>query len=316
MTTQDYTATIQVDQSSKAVFDAINNVSGWWTDNVEGSSQKLNDEFTVSFFDGVHVSTQKIIEVIPNKKVVWLVTKSKLNFTKDPQEWTNTKVIFEISEQGNKTQLRLTHQGLVQNLECFGACSNAWSEYMHSLQLLITTGKGQPTLKETKTTKMEKQDFTKSIMVNATQQKAFDAITNFRGWWSEEIEGNTDKLNEVFFYHYKDIHLCKIKLIEMVPGKKLVYQVIDNQFNFTKDKTEWIGTKLVFEITSEDGKTKVKFTHEGLVPEYECYEICNDAWTNYITKSLYDLINTGKGEPNPKEGEGFNAQIVEKWKLK
>jgi len=150
MTTKDFTTTIQVDQSPKEVFDAVNNVRGWWTDNLEGNSQKLNDEFTVRFFDGVHVSTQKLVEVIPNKKVVWLVTKSKLNFTKDPEEWTNTKIIFEISEQGNKTQLRLTHQGLVPAIECFGACSNAWSEYIHSIFLLITTGKGQPTLKESK----------------------------------------------------------------------------------------------------------------------------------------------------------------------
>jgi hypothetical protein len=163
---------------------------------------------------------------------------------------------------------------------------------------------------------MDKKDFTATIVVDQKPSVAFDAIKNFRGWWSENIEGNTDKLNEVFFYHYKDIHLCKIKLIEMVPDKKLVYQVVDNQFSFIKDKTEWIGTKLIFEISKNGDKTEVRFTHEGLVPDYECYDICFDAWTGYIKKSLYNLITTGKGEPNPAEGEGFNAQLVEKWKLK
>ncbi len=162
---------------------------------------------------------------------------------------------------------------------------------------------------------MDKKDFTVSILVNQNQATAFNAIKNFRAWWSEEIEGNTDQLNEVFFYHYKDIHLCKIKLIEMVPDKKLVYQVLDNQFNFIEDKTEWVDTKLIFEITNEGDKTKVQFTHEGLVPDYECYNVCFDAWTGYIQKSLYKLITTGKGEPNPLEGEGFNAQLAEKWKL-
>ena len=163
---------------------------------------------------------------------------------------------------------------------------------------------------------MDKQDYTATILVDQKPKVAFDAIKNFRGWWSEDIEGGTDRLDETFFYHYKDVHLCKIKLIEMIPDKKLVYQVIDNQFSFTKDKSEWINTKLIFEISTEGDKTKVKFTHEGLVPEYECYKICNDAWSNYIKKSLYDLITIGKGQPNPKEGEGFNAAIVEKWKLK
>jgi hypothetical protein len=169
---------------------------------------------------------------------------------------------------------------------------------------------------KTKNILMKNQDYTASILVDQNPATAFNAIKNFRAWWSEEIQGNTDQLNEVFFYHYKDIHLCRIKLIEMVPDKKLVYQVLDNQFSFTKDKTEWIDTKLVFEITKEDGKTKVSFTHEGLVPDYECFNVCFDAWNGYINKSLYHLITTGKGEPNPAEGEGFNAQLAEKWKLK
>lgn len=136
---------------------------------------------------------------------------------------------------------------------------------------------------------METQNYTATILIEQNPKTAFDAIKNFRAWWSEEIEGETDKLNEVFFYHYKDVHLCKIKLIELIPDKKSVYQVIDNQFSFTKDKNEWIDTKLVFEIATEGNKTKVQFTHEGLVPEYGCYQICYDAWGNYIKKSLYEL---------------------------
>jgi hypothetical protein len=77
--------------------------------------------------------------------------------------------------------------------------------------------------------------------------------------------------------------------------------VLDNYFRFTKDKTEWIGTKIEFEISESGGKTQVHFTHRGLVPGYECYDVCFAAWTGYITGSLRNLIVTGKGEPNPKE---------------
>jgi len=163
---------------------------------------------------------------------------------------------------------------------------------------------------------MENKNYTATIKVKQDPTSVFNAIKSFRDWWSEEIEGETDKLNEVFFYHYKDVHLCKIKLIELIPNKKIVYQVMDNQFSFTKDKTEWIDTKLIFEVSSDGNETKVQFTHEGLIPEYECYEICNDSWSNYIQKSLYDLITSGKGKPNPKGADGFNAEVVEKWKLK
>lgn len=162
---------------------------------------------------------------------------------------------------------------------------------------------------------MKTADYTSTLLVDESPKEAFKAITNIRGWWSEEIEGITDKLNEEFFYHYKDIHLSKMKLVELVPEQKVAWLVLDNSFNFIEDKSEWVGTKLIFEISKEGDKTKVKFTHEGLVPQDECFEVCNEAWTNYIQNSLRKLITTGKGEPNPKDGDGFNAEIAEKWKL-
>lgn len=162
---------------------------------------------------------------------------------------------------------------------------------------------------------MTTTDFTTSILVDKDPSTAFNAAKNFRAWWSEEIEGETDQLNESFLYHYKDVHICKLKLVEIVNNKKLVYLVLDNEFSFTKDKSEWIDTKLIFEFIEEGGQTKVKFTHEGLTTEYECYDICFEAWSNYINNSLYELITIGKGQPNPKNADGYNAELAEKWKL-
>jgi len=148
MENQSFTASYLVDQSPREAFDAFNNVRGWWTENLEGDTRKLDDEFDVRFGD-VHYSRQKLIEVIPDTKVVWLVTDSKLNFIEDKSEWTNTKIIFEVARQGNQTQVRFTHLGLVPQGECYGACSNAWSDYINnSLRKLITTGKGQPSPRE------------------------------------------------------------------------------------------------------------------------------------------------------------------------
>ena len=84
----------------------------------------------------------------------------------------------------------------------------------------------------------------------------------------------------------------------MIPGKKVVWLVLDNYLNFTKDKREWKGTKIVFDISQNGNQTLLRFSHEGLVPAYECFDICANAWTKYIQQSLYSLITTGKGLPN------------------
>jgi hypothetical protein len=148
---------------------------------------------------------------------------------------------------------------------------------------------------------MTTPDFNTNFSVDQTPETVFNAINNVRGWWSENIEGGTDKLNDEFTYEVKDLHRCTMKLIEVIANKKVVWLVLDNYFSFTHDKTEWIGTTIEFDIIQNDDKTQVHFTHRGLVPSYECYEICFDAWTGYITGSLRNLITSGKGEPNPRE---------------
>ncbi|MBV8389064.1 MAG: SRPBCC domain-containing protein [Mucilaginibacter sp.] len=148
---------------------------------------------------------------------------------------------------------------------------------------------------------MSNQSFTSAILVDKTPAEAFDAINNVRGWWSQQIDGGTEHLNDEFTYRRLDLHSCKMKLTEVVPNKKVAWLVLENYFNFTHDQQEWIGTIPTFEISEKDNKTEIRFTHQGLVPGHECYNICHDAWSFYIQKSLRDLITTGKGQPNERE---------------
>jgi len=163
---------------------------------------------------------------------------------------------------------------------------------------------------------MKPSNFTTTLLVDETPEEVYNAVNNVRGWWSQEIEGDTDKLNAEFIYHYKDVHISKMKITEFVPGKRITWLVMENYFNFTNDKNEWKGNKIIFEINQKGNKTELQFTQEGLVPAYECYDVCHDAWTNYIQKSLRSLITTGKGQPNPKGEEAeFNEELIKKWSL-
>ena len=144
MTTSNYTTKFQVDQSPKEVFDAINNVLGWWSGKIEGNTDELGAEFTYTV-TSMHYSKQKITEFTPDKKIVWHVLESNINFVNNKNEWTGTDIVFDITRKGNKTEVQFTHIGLVPAYECYNGCSNAWSELINgNLRKLIATGKDQP----------------------------------------------------------------------------------------------------------------------------------------------------------------------------
>ena len=148
---------------------------------------------------------------------------------------------------------------------------------------------------------MNNQNYTTTFMVDQTPREVFAAINNVRGWWSEEIEGDTDKSGEEFKFHAKDVHRSTHKITELVPDRKVVWHTTNSHISFVKDKTEWNGTDIVFEIAKKGDQTELRFTHIGLVPSIQCYGDCSGAWGFYINESLRSLITIGKGVPDPKE---------------
>ncbi len=145
---------------------------------------------------------------------------------------------------------------------------------------------------------MKSSDLSYILVVDRSPLEVFNAINNVRGWWSGDLDGETNKPGDEFTYRYEDIHYSKHKITELIPGKKVVWLVLDSSLSFIQNKTEWNNTEITFDISVKDNKTEMRFTHMGLLRESECYNDCYDAWGFYINNSLLRLITTGKGDPN------------------
>jgi len=145
---------------------------------------------------------------------------------------------------------------------------------------------------------MKKQDFTLSFTVDQSPQEVFKAVNNVRGWWSGEVEGEAGRPGAEFTCHYKDFHKSTQLVTEFVPGSRVVWHVTDAELTFVRDKAEWIGTDIVFEIVKKGDRTELRFTHVGLVPAFECYGGCSGAWGALVERNLHSLIVTGKDQPD------------------
>lgn len=141
---------------------------------------------------------------------------------------------------------------------------------------------------------MSTQGITTTFSVDKNPQEVFDAINDVAGWWAGDIASSADKLGSEFTYRYKNLHVSKQRVTEFVPGKRVVWLVLESSLNFVKDKDEWNGTRIVFDIAKRGDKTEVKFTHAGLGPHHECYRGCSSAWSSLINGSLRELIATGE----------------------
>lgn len=157
---------------------------------------------------------------------------------------------------------------------------------------------------------MSGQSFTTSFVVDRAPEHVFDAVTDVRSWWMTKIDGDTRAVSDEFSFRVPGVHYCRMRVTELVPGEKVVWQVVDNHMTFIGDQSEWMGTEIRFELTGRDGGTELRFTHDGLVPTYECFDICRNAWTFYVGDSLRSLTETGEGKPSNPDTLTLGAEAA------
>ena len=130
---------VGINASPREVYRALttrDRLAAWWTNETQGRSEVasvMHFRFgDVGFFD------MKVLELDPEKRVVWEVTDG-------PKEWIGTEVIWDLApERAGGTTLRFKHQGWREPVDFMHHCSTKWATYLMSLKSLLETGKGAP----------------------------------------------------------------------------------------------------------------------------------------------------------------------------
>ena len=143
---------------------------------------------------------------------------------------------------------------------------------------------------------MTTKNYTAIISVNAAPKTAYEKIAKVDGWWAKNFSGKALHENDTFKVNFGETFV-DFKITEAIPGKKAIWHVTDCHLDWINNKKEWQGTEVVWELTPDKEGTKIKMTHEGLVPEVECYEDCETGWNGHVKGSLVAFINENKGRP-------------------
>ncbi|HEY4325411.1 MAG TPA: SRPBCC domain-containing protein [Mucilaginibacter sp.] len=283
MEKNDFNISITTKISADEAIKKISKVPEWWGIAFSGSAEKQNDQFTVKM-GGDSFFNFTVTELIPGKRVVWLVNDCYMPWYSDKKEWAGTKLIFDLSEDNGVTTLKFTHEGLTPNVECYKDCEPGWTHWIKtSLFSYFNTGEGK--LKTKKNV-----SYGTSIVVQFSPKVVFEHINEVFQWWPEEFAGKSTKLNDEFTLRTGDVHYSKQKLIEFVPDKKVVWLTTESIRK--TDNYEWTGTKMIFELIPNGKTTMVKFTYDGPVFESEydrfvqqCDMVIKDKLYNFITNS-------------------------------
>jgi uncharacterized protein YndB with AHSA1/START domain len=137
-------------------------------------------------------------------------------------------------------------------------------------------------------------DILHRVGITSTPDKVYDAITTIEGlsgWWTEDTRGMTD-VGGVIGFRF-GAGGFDMEVVELDPTEHVLWKVVDGP-------QEWIGTTVDWQLKQEEDHTIVLFRHLGWTEPVEFMHHCSTKWAMFLM-SLKDLIETGKGAPDPRD---------------
>lgn len=158
---------------------------------------------------------------------------------------------------------------------------------------------------------MSDNDYTNEFWVDQSPTRVLAVIGEVGAYWAPPgnlanatIEGMAGRQGSEFIYRDRGFEYCKFRVTEIVPERRIVWEVLDARLNGVEDRDEWTGTHVIFDLIPEHNGTRLRFTHRGLTPSLECYRECSRGWNGVIADSLQALLN---GHPWTPTREGSTS---------
>lgn len=142
-------------------------------------------------------------------------------------------------------------------------------------------------------------DILHRVGIRTSLDKVYQALATPEGiatWWTTATKGESKAgglITTRFFADGRELGGFDLKILELHPDKRVAWQVVEGP-------SEWIGTKIHFELKREDDFTVVLFRHEGWKEPVEFMYHCSTKWATFLM-SLKSLGETGKGQPSPND---------------
>lgn len=132
--------------------------------------------------------------------------------------------------------------------------------------------------------------------INATKEKVFEAISGIKGlsnWWTVDTKGDSSK-GGIIQFRFASAGGPDMKVTEIIPYDKISWECIESPHG-------WTGNTFTFLLDENEGKTRVRFSHDGWKENGDSYAICSSGWGRYM-ESLRQYCQTGKGEAFGSDG--------------
>ena len=132
--------------------------------------------------------------------------------------------------------------------------------------------------------------------INAKRSDVFKAISTIDGlskWWTVQTSGSADR-GGIIQFRFAESGGPDMKVKEVKTGESMAWECVASPHG-------WVGNTFTIKLDDNEGKTRVRFSHDGWNEQDDFYAICSFSWGRYM-ESLRQLCQSGKGEAFGSEG--------------